>query len=139
MNHCIAHCPEEDVLQQDLQDVLECNMTDALTYNQWLTTDRCNLDIVTSTSDEFVEKFISSLKKLKVYNFVAHQQSSFFKETKSSLQDGEVIVLGHFSENYSLNIHDAELEFHWNNQQATIHPLLAILKILRMSWKTYAL
>jgi hypothetical protein len=45
-------------------------------------------------SDEFVEKFVSSLKKLKVHNFVAQQQYSFLKETESSLQDGEVIVLG---------------------------------------------
>jgi hypothetical protein len=44
---------------------------------------------------EFVENFVSSLKKLEVHNFVAHQQSSFFKETQSSLQDGKVIVLGH--------------------------------------------
>jgi hypothetical protein len=41
MNNC-TQCPEEDVLQEDLQDILECNMIDAVTYNQWLTTDRCN-------------------------------------------------------------------------------------------------
>jgi hypothetical protein len=69
-------------------------MIDAITCNQWLTTNRCNLDTVTSTSDEFVEKFVSSLKKLKVHDFAAHQRSSFLKETKSSLQDGEVIFWG---------------------------------------------
>jgi hypothetical protein len=55
------------------------------------------------------------------------------KETKPSLQDREVIVLGDFLENYAFIIQDAAQGFHWNNQQATI---LAILKILRMSWKT---
>jgi hypothetical protein len=70
-------------------------------------TDRCNLDTVTSISHEFVEKFVSSLKKLKVHDFVAHQQSSFLQETQSSLQDREVIVLGDFSENYSFIIQDA--------------------------------
>jgi hypothetical protein len=103
-------------------------MTDVSTYNQWLTTDRCNLDTVTSTSEEFVEKFISSLKKLKVQDFVAHQQSSFFKETKSSLQDGKVIVFWDFSENYSLIIQDAAQGFHWNNQQATNHPFVNYFK-----------
>jgi hypothetical protein len=88
--------PEEDVLQEDLQDIPECNMIDAITYNQWLTTDRCNVDTVTSVTYEFVEKFISSLKKLEVHDFVAHQQSSFLKETKSSIQDGEVTVFGGF-------------------------------------------
>jgi hypothetical protein len=54
-NNC-TQCPEEDVLQEDLQDILECNMIDAITYNQWLTTNRCNLDTVTATSDEFCRK-----------------------------------------------------------------------------------
>jgi hypothetical protein len=71
MNNC-THCPEEDVLQEDLRDILECNVTDAITYNQCLTTDRGDLDAVTYTSDEFVEKFLPSLKKLKVHDFVAH-------------------------------------------------------------------
>jgi hypothetical protein len=93
MNNC-TQCPAEDVLQEDLRDILECNRTDANTYNQWLTTDRHNLNTVTSTSDEFVEKFVSSLKKLKVHNFVAQLQSSFFKGTKSSLQDAEVLFWG---------------------------------------------
>jgi hypothetical protein len=39
MNNCTQY-PEEDVLQEDLQDILECNMIDATTYNQWLTTNR---------------------------------------------------------------------------------------------------
>jgi hypothetical protein len=121
-------CPEEDVLQEGLQDVLECNMIDAITYNQWLTTDRYNLHTVTSASDEFVEKFVSSLNKLKVHEFVAHQQSSFMKETKSSLQDVEVTVLGDFSENYSFILQDAAQGFHWNNQQATIHPSVSYFK-----------
>jgi hypothetical protein len=63
-----TQCPEEDVLQEGLQDILECNMTDAITYNQWLTADRCDLDTVKSTSDTSVGKFVSSLKKLKVHD-----------------------------------------------------------------------
>jgi hypothetical protein len=30
INNC-THFPEEDVMQQDLQDTLECNMTDGIT------------------------------------------------------------------------------------------------------------
>jgi hypothetical protein len=61
MNNC-TRCPEKAVMQEDLQAILECNMIHAITYNQWLSTDRCNLDTVTSTSGEFVEKFVSSQK-----------------------------------------------------------------------------
>jgi hypothetical protein len=48
MNKC-TQCPDEPVLQENLQDILECNMTDAITYNQYLTTNRYNLYTVTST------------------------------------------------------------------------------------------
>jgi hypothetical protein len=91
-------------------------------------TDKCNLNTVTATSHKFGEKFLSSLKKLKVHDFVAHQQSSFLKETKFSLQDREVIVLGDFLENYSFGIQDAAQGFHSNNQQVTIHALLSYFK-----------
>jgi hypothetical protein len=43
------------------------------------------------------------------------------KETKSSLQDRQVIVLGDFSENYVFIVQDAAQGFHSNNKQATIH------------------
>jgi hypothetical protein len=136
MNAC-AQCPEEDVLQETLQDALECNVTDAITCNQWLRTNRCKLDTVTSTSDEFVENSISSLKKLKAHDLVVHQESSFLKETKSLLQEGEVIVLGGFSENYSFTIQHAAQGFHWNNQhEPTFIPLLAILKISKSELET---
>jgi hypothetical protein len=50
------------------------------------------------------------------------------KETKSSLQDGEVVVLGDFSEYFSFFIQDAAQGFHWNNQQDTIHPFVSYFK-----------
>jgi hypothetical protein len=36
--------------------------------------------------------------------------------------------LGDFSENYSFIIQDAAQGFHWNNQQATIHPFVSYFK-----------
>jgi hypothetical protein len=36
--------------------------------------------------------------------------------------------LGNFSENYSSVIQDAAQGFHWNNQQATIHPFVSYFK-----------
>jgi hypothetical protein len=138
MNNC-TQCTEKDVLQQDLHDILECNIIDAITYNQCLTTDACNLDTVTSTTDEVVEKFVSSLKELKVYDFAANQQSSFFKETKSSLQDGEVIVLGISRKIINLIFRMLHKDFTGITRMPPFIPLLAILKIIRMSWKTYVL
>jgi hypothetical protein len=33
INNC-TQCPEEEVLQKGLQDILECNMIGVVTYNQ---------------------------------------------------------------------------------------------------------
>jgi hypothetical protein len=77
--------------------------------------------------------------KRKVHILVFHQQSSFFKETKPSLQDGEDIVLGDFAENYSFNIQDAARGFHSNNQQTTIYLLVSYFKNSKNELETYVL
>eukprot|EP00731_Ephydatia_muelleri_P014791 Em0008g511a len=64
------------------------------------------------------------LLKLRKHDFIAKEQAAFLVE-KSSLQEGEIVVLGDFAENYSFVIQDAVQGFHWNNTQATIHPFVA--------------
>ena len=49
-------------------------------------------------------------------------QSCFLKEKKKDLKEGEFVIVGDFSENYSFVVQDAAQGFHWNNTQATIHP-----------------
>jgi hypothetical protein len=57
------------------------------------------------------------------------------KETKSSLQDRGGTVLGDFWEIYSFTIQDAAQGFHSVTSKPLFMPMLAILKILRMSCK----
>ena len=45
-----------------------------------------------------------------------------------SLQPGEIVVVGDFSENYSFVLQDAAQGFHWNNAQATLHSCLLLQK-----------
>lgn len=46
------------------------------------------------------------------------------KDTKSSLKEGEVVIICDFAENYSFVLQDAVQSHHWNNDQATIHPFV---------------
>ncbi len=41
-----------------------------------------------------------------------------------NLSEGEFLVIGDFSENYSFIIQDAVQSFHWSNLQATLHPFV---------------
>lgn len=56
------------------------------------------------------------------HDFLAKQQSSYFSQKRESLEVGEVFASGDFSENYSFIIQDAVQEYHWANDQATLHP-----------------
>ena len=49
------------------------------------------------------------------------------KDRKAALNEGEVLVLGDFSENYTFIIQDAIQGYHWANTQATFHPYVYYL------------
>ena len=119
-----TECPGLDGLKEFLHTALDENMIDTITYKQWVSVDRCTLDTISSTSDEFVEAFIDKMEALIPHSFVAKQQSSYFNECKAALKPGEVLVQADFSENYSFVLQDAAQGYHWNNSQATIHPFV---------------
>lgn len=65
---------------------------------------------------------MEKLPKLLTHSFVAKQQMIFLKKMKDELPTGHVIALGDFSQNYSFVIQDEVQGYHWNNDQASIHP-----------------
>ena len=91
---------------------------------QWTTTDRATLETKVLSVDEFIEMFITMLKKLLVHDFIATMQASFLQQRKDTLKDGEFLVVPDFSENYSFVVQDEIQSFHRNNSSATIHPFV---------------
>lgn len=67
---------------------------------------------------------MEKLTKLLVHDFVSTQQSQYFRNSKVSLKEGEFIVTLDFSENYAFVVQEAAQGFHWNNNQATVHPFV---------------
>ena len=55
-------------------------------------------------------------------------------EVKLSLQSDVFQVTADFAENYSFILQDEAQGFHWNNSQATIHPLLYIIQNHQVSY-----
>jgi len=140
-NHCIAHvicnppqpkcynrncseCPGTESLKESLTDLLDENAIDNITYQQWVAVDRSTLVTTCKTSEEFVEEFVQKVNTLIPHSFIAKQQACFYRECKSTLKLGEMLVVADFSENYSFVLQDAAQSFHWNNSQATIHPFV---------------
>ena len=62
-------------------------------------TDRCEYVEKTLADYEFAEDLTEKLKKLLVHDFAAKSQGEAFKEAKSDLKLGEVLVVGDFAEN----------------------------------------
>ena len=91
-------CPGITRLRDDLLAIMEDNMIDSVVFKQWVSVDRSTLETVTKPPDEFVE---SKLELLLLHSFIAMQQASFYKDCKSTLQPGELLVSVDLSENYS--------------------------------------
>ena len=96
-----------------------------MTYKQWTSTDRCDLITIQKDLDEYCDILCAKLKILGPHDFIAKQQSQFLRSLKEQLEEGQVIMLSDFSENYGFVIQDAAQGYHWTNSQATLHPSIA--------------
>lgn len=103
---------------------MDANLIDSIVYKQWISVDRCTLETISKSADDFVDSFCEKLETLLPHSFFAKQQAHFYSQLKEDLQPGEFLVTADFSENYSFVLQDAAQGFHWNNSQATIHPFV---------------
>ena len=55
-------------------------------------------------------------------------QSTFYIKCKDTLEEGEVLVIMNFTENYSFVVQDEVQSFHWNNTMVTLHSFVAYFK-----------
>lgn len=122
-SNCVT-CPGIDEIKKILEDGLEENLIETVTFRKWISVDRCNLETLQKTANEFVEIFCDDLKVLLRHDFIAKQQSTFMTHTKENLSESEVAVVCDFSENYSFVLQDEAQSYHWNSAQATVHPFV---------------
>lgn len=123
-----SDCPGIDVLKNILDNLFDYNAIENITYKYWISNPRCSLETLVKTSSEFVDIFCNHLVSLLTHDFIAKQQSAFLKQIKESLNEDEVVVICDFAENYAFVIQNAAPGFHWNNNQATIFPIVIYFK-----------
>ena len=75
---------------------------DDISYKAWVSVDRKTWETVTKTTEAFVNTLLEASANLRKHNFIAKQQALFLADLKANLKEGEVIVMGDFSENYSI-------------------------------------
>ena len=122
------YCPGKQPLREMLLKCYEDNDVDEVEFKQWTSTDRSKLETMVEPIEDFVEAFIEKLYTLKRHDFIAKQQSQYLCKRKEGLVEGEFLVIGDFSENFSFVVEDEAQSFHWNNSMATLHPFVYYFK-----------
>ena len=121
-------CPGKQPLREMLLKCYEESDVDEVEFKQWTSTDRSKLETMVEPLEDFVESFLEKLENLKRHDFIAKQQSQYLNKRKEGLVEGEVLVIGDFSENFSFVVQDEAQSFHWNNSMATLHPFVYYFK-----------
>lgn len=121
-------CPSSDCLPQLI--LAACPMIndmETIEYKKWVS---ASLVDVRVDVDVFQDQLVTAITELTSHHFIAKSQAQYLKERKSSLQQEEIIVLMDFAENFSFVVQDAVQGFHWDTNQATLHPMVVYHKAL---------
>ena len=126
-NKC-EKCPKVAKLEEYMTKIFYEEDIDEISYKQWVSTPITTLVTIISTSEEFISSFCSNIKSLLTHHYICKMQSLYLKDLKSSLQDGEIIVICDFAQNYAFVVQNAAPGFHWNNNQATVYCMVYYYK-----------
>ena len=124
------NCPGKSIVESRLAEIFSDNYdpSDVIQYSQWVTTDRSTIVTNSATVLEFIEIVASQAEKVASHHFVKEEQSKYLKNLKANLDCSEIIIQMDFAENYTFLVQDAAQSFHWNNEQATLHPIVVYHK-----------
>lgn len=117
-------CPGFEGISIELGKAFEVNNIKSLEFLQWTNTDRSSIETVNKDTHTFIEMLKADASVLLTHNFIAKSQNKFFKELKLQLKEGEFIVVGDFSENFTFLVQNAIQDYHWNSNQVTVHPFV---------------
>ena len=123
-----SNCGNDENLRALLEKLFDDNIIEEVTFKHWTHTDRSQLETVVKPVDDFVNQFLKDLKVYQRHAFLAKSQSAFYRDKKENLEDGEVLVVCDFAENYSFVVQDEIQSFHWNNDMVTLHPFVGYYK-----------
>lgn len=115
---------EEDATEEDIAEILSHKVE----YQEWLNTDRTELQSSTASLSELIEKTARKLLDLIPHHYINIKQKEYLADQKKNLSSNKVIVLMDFSMNYTSTVQDAIQAHHWAKRQATVHPVVIYYK-----------
>lgn len=127
MRQC-RNCPGKMGVTDFVQALPAMEDKEELRYSKWVSVDRCTLQEVVESVEDFLESFSSAIVTLTRHHYISKKQSASYKLSKESLKEDEVLIVGDFAENYSFVVQNAAQGQHWNNSQCTLHPFVCYFK-----------
>ena len=114
--------------KQDLETCLKTGFKEekmkSVQYDRWESTDRPEKIHKTVPVSEFSKELIDSLDSMKTHHLIYKKQYESFIQQKENLPTDEVIVVGDFSENYSIPNQDEIQSAYFSHRSVTIHPFV---------------
>ena len=83
-SNCVS-CPGTKKDRELLEKSYEDNAIETVTYRQWISVERCNLETIKKPVREFVDVFCEELPVLLRHHFIAKEQCAFLRHTKENL------------------------------------------------------
>ena len=129
MFHECEKCPGKERIEKKLNELLG-DSANEITYKQWLKTDRCSLETIVKSPDEFLEELTEKLYNLTKHHYVSKSQTCFLKQLKENMKPNECIMQMDFAENFSFIIQDEVQSSYFSKNQATLHPFVKYVQSL---------
>ena len=130
LNLC-SDCPGKTNLNKFLTEHFinnEFDLAENISYKQWISTGRTALVSQYATVEEFIAKIVDDVYEVCLHHFIAKAQANHLKMTRGNFSENELIIILDFDENYYFVVQDALQGFHWENSQATLHPIVAYFR-----------
>lgn len=94
-------CSDVSQLKDAILNKLQSEEIESITYQQWVNVDRCALETLIKSTDQFVEELMEKLEALSPHHYICKQQATYFRQAKKETTNTKVVVVADFSENYS--------------------------------------
>ena len=127
MRKC-KNCPGESGVSDFVEALPAMEGKEEIRYSKWVSVDRCSLEEVVESVEDFLKSFSKAIVLLTRHHYVSKKQSEAYRVAKESLKEDEVLVVGDFAENYSFVVQNAAQGQHWNNSQCTLHPFVCYFR-----------
>ena len=118
-----------DLVKDELESIFDSLQSSVVTWEQWKTTDRCEVLTFSDTPQEFCKKFMEKLLEYSVHFLIDKKQTKAFESLKKDLPIDTALIVGDYSMNYSFEELQNVTACHWKKNQCSLYTAMIYMNI----------